>query len=1228
MKNIFCVSIGVLVLVVFGCKRNTSNDTDGDYPVWIEMMEQPSVEMSKARQSFDTYWEKNNHYKGDRCKQFERWYAINSKRLDKYGKVISSAQVSSEFQKLRTKSGAAQQGNWFNYGPINVGPRNGKKRDGGRVKDIEFHPVDPNIFYVSTFKGGLFKTADYGTSWKAVTDNLTEEVYVCEVSDDNDGVIFIGTNQGVYKTTDGGANWESTSLISKTKALLLKSDNQNIVIAGSDDGIRRSEDGGATWTLVQAASKVEDLDEHPTNAEIMYAATNGNPSEFFRSVDGGKTWLKDTTFGKGCFMGVAVSPAQPDFVYVINLRDHLGDDSFEGFYFSADSGETFTKQSGRTPCISGYKNDGAISRGQPNYNLFVCVDPVNADIVYAGGVKSWKSTDKGKTWTHFYENITSDGDNLHLDQLNWAYSPHDKRIFAVNDGGVYYLGDGNKFQMITDGLPIAEIYECTQSQTVKSNVAGGTMHCGVKLNYHGTWLTPWGGDEATCIIDPTDENYVYHLKYEKISRSSNGGQNFKRINGTNADRGNYTGTGALHKSDPNTLFVGLLQVERTNNARDISVVWKKISAFSGVTKIQKVVQSTANHDVLYVARGNQFYRTDNANADSPVFTDITASLPNSGSVNDIATHPEDESVVYILLGSNIYKSSDKGLNWTNITHDLPAVALLEMIYDNSANEGIYVGTDIGVFYKDSTMNSWIDYSKNLPAVRISGMDIYYGKTRDDSFITISTDGRSFWRSLLYGASTQKLTADFIVDKTSVLVTEKVQITNTTSENQVGTTKWIIEGGNPSVSYKENPEVTFDSPGTYQILLEVTNSAGTSTKSVEVKVDALQVPVPGISADNTTVFAGNAVGFHDESEFLPKSWEWVFEGGKPEFSTEQNPLVVYNTAGSYYVSLKVSNSIGSASKIWEGFITVVENQGTGDLQMRYEFENGLADSSSYKRNLIVQGDYQPDFISDRNGNTESAYQTPGNNDNYLSNSYMGVGGNMERTVTGWFRTTSSGPSRKTIVSWGKNSQGQMFNVMVQDNGNIRVEAGSCNVQSAQSHALNNNEWHHVAVTYNANDGDKLKDVKIYIDGEYVSNHPDSGESYRSEDVSINTDNSTNNVRIGSVNYSDYYWVGHLDDIRIYSKSLSAEEIKLITGTMTGARVMKTGPEIKICSGSKEIRIEIPGVREAEAQIYDIKGSLIAINKLETGINYISLKNGVYIAKVLAGNDLISKKVVCY
>ena len=1160
--------LAMLTSFIISAQESQGNQKNRiEYPIWIEMMEEPNVNMEDARKAFDIYWEHNTHHKGDKSKSFERWYTINSNRLDQLGNVISAAQVKSEFQRLKINAAVEQKGSWFNYGPINVGARNnGDKRDGGRVKDISFHPTDAATYFVSCFKSGLFKTTNAGLTWIPLTDHLVEEVYTSKILPSNGNTIYIGTNLGVLKSTDGGVNWNATGLSSgKVNALLVKTNEDNVVVVGSASGIYRSTNGGTNFTLVQSTTNVEDIKIHPTNPNIMYAGTNGSTSQFFRSIDGGATWTENTSFGQGGFMKIAVTPAQPNNVYVINARDHLDQDSFEGVYVSTDSGINFTKRSSVSPCITGYKNDGAISRGQPNYNLFITVDQDNANLVYAGGVKSWKSTDGGITWIQIFNTITTYGFGLHLDQLSWAHSPLTKKLFAVNDGGVYYLNDDSKFQSITDGLPIAEVFECTQSQITATNVAGGTMHCGVKLNKDGVWLSPWGGDEATVLFDYSDDTYLYHFKYEKISRSKDGGLSFQRINSSSADRGEYTGTGVLDKSDVNTLFVGLFEVERINNARTAtsSQVWDKISSFGGSTKIKKIEQSDADNNILYVSRGGIFYRSDNSRDVSPTFTSLI--LPVSGTVNDIATHPTNANIVYILLGSKMYKSSDKGATWTDISSGLPSVSLLEMVYDKSSDEGIYVGTDIGVYYKDSGLSSWIDYSEGLPAIRVSGMDIYYGATRADSFITVSTDGRGFWRSELNDIVAQTPVVDFSADKTSVFTEGEVQFTNASTDVQVGSFVWTFEGGEPATSLELNPKVNYVNVGSYKVSLSYINNTGTETKTIDnyIMVSELPTPVADFTVNNQNVFEGTILSFTDASENDPNFWEWTFEGGIPETSNEQHPSITYNTIGNYKVILTVTNSAGSNTKEVVDYVTVIANSGTGTLQSHYNFQGNLVDQSSYKRDLAIIGDFTPIFGTDKEANSSSSYEAPGAPNQYLTNGYKGVGASNNRTVMAWFKTTSAG-SRKTMVSWGQNVEGQMFNLMI-DAGTIRVEAGSCSLRSTKN-GLDDNAWHHIAITYASDDGDKLKDVKIYIDGELDPNQPDSGLSYRSEEVYINTDITTNNVRIGDASYSaNYYWQGSLDDVRIYSEALTLQEIIDIKNN-----VLASAPVANFSANATEIK----------------------------------------------------------
>lgn len=304
---------------------------------------------------------------------------------------------------------------------------------------------------------------------------------------------------------------------------------------------------------------------------------------------------------------------------------------------------------------------------------------------------------------------------------------------------------------------------------------------------------------------------------------------------------------------------------------------------------------------------------------------------------------------------------------------------------------------------------------------------------------------------------------------------------------------------------------------------------------------LAIPAAEFSASMTEVEEHDSVTFTDESTNSPTLWTWDFAGGLPTYSNEQNPTVIYDIPGEYSVTLTVRNEDGGDEIIKSDYIIV-----TGkpiNYLAHYGFTGNLNDEGANGITAISNyGD--PVYDADKDGNASSAWLAPGVKTQYLSiPEYKAIGGNGSRTVMAWFKTTDQG-SRKTIVSWGKNSEGNMFNLMIQK-GKIRVEAGACSLFST-TEGLDNDTWHHVAVTYDPEDGDKLKDVKIYIDGILDVNRSDeTGGSYRSEEVVINTDIVTNDVRIGDANYSaNYFFRGSIDDVKILSDVLIEEQIAAI------------------------------------------------------------------------------------
>ena len=164
--------------------------------------------------------------------------------------------------------------------------------------------------------------------------------------------------------------------------------------------------------------------------------------------------------------------------------------------------------------------------------------------------------------------------------------------------------------------------------------------------------------------------------------------------------------------------------------------------------------------------------------------------------------------------------------------------------------------------------------------------------------------------------------DFEADPTHLLPGSSTHFTDLSSGNPIEW-HWTFEGGSPGVSTLQNPVVRFNNEGIYTITLVAINLGGSDTL---VKQDYIVVggtaPVADFTANTTTIMQGDAVNFTDLSLGDPTEWQWEFEGGTPNISTDQNPQsIVYNEGGSFNVTLTVTNDVGTDTKLVEDYILV-------------------------------------------------------------------------------------------------------------------------------------------------------------------------------------------------------------------------------------------------------------------------------------------------------------------
>ena len=162
-------------------------------------------------------------------------------------------------------------------------------------------------------------------------------------------------------------------------------------------------------------------------------------------------------------------------------------------------------------------------------------------------------------------------------------------------------------------------------------------------------------------------------------------------------------------------------------------------------------------------------------------------------------------------------------------------------------------------------------------------------------------------------------ADFSADKRNVTPGESIQFTNKSTQAP-NSFKWEFTGPATLNSTLENPKVSFTQPGTYSAKLTVSNTAGSDTKTVQnyISVNAAQVQA-NFTASATSIMEGASVTFTDQSANNPTQWNWTFEGGNPSVSTQKNPSVTFAKAGSYGVTLKVSNDNSTDEIMKSGYI---------------------------------------------------------------------------------------------------------------------------------------------------------------------------------------------------------------------------------------------------------------------------------------------------------------------
>ena len=765
---------GCFVLLMLPIARGQVNlwepSTDPD---WSVLMQDADVTPAEVREEFEKRWEGRARVKGSGYKQVERWLHLSDGRINAADGSMLDGNAAARAYNNWTQSmdnGRSLQGNWKVCGPVldDITTRD-NIRGIGRMNAISFHPSDSDVIFSGAPAGGLWRSYDGGQSWICTTDDFpTLGVSAIDFSASNPAFVYIGTGDrdasdspgmGVMKSIDGGESWVfvndgiSDYVVGD---LLVHPEDEQQVVAATSNGIFKTTDGGESWNQVSNNTQnYKDIVQHPTNPNIMYCTGSGR---FWRSEDAGESWdYINDGIQPSTRMVIAVTPAAPDNVYVLSTGTY----EYRGFFKSDDSGLNFEEMSD-APNIMGWSAGGDGEGGQAWYDLCLEADPVVVDRIYAGGIRMKRSDDAGVTWLDIQDSY------LHVDQHDLTANPHTGEIWLANDGGIYQYVNNQQWQDRSHGIITGEIYKIGQSPFSGTNAMNGYQDNGTYLFDGIQWSRGSGGDGFECIYDPNDPNWFFSSsQYGRIYRTGPGIQSQTIV--ANGDLG-ITEGGAwstpftLSQEDSETMFVGLLNIWRSTNVKHAvrdSIVWEKISSELGgsdANAMRVVHRHRQNENIIFAAKSNRkLFRCDNAldEADSIVWINLSGDLPlSSNPVLSVETVPGEDSTVYISFAKKVWKSLDLGVNWEELEGELSGLPINSIVYDTTSTDGLYAGSDMGVFHWDVQDSLWSNFSNGLPAsVRITELELYPGAAANDpQRLRAGTYGRGMWETDVHGQS--------------------------------------------------------------------------------------------------------------------------------------------------------------------------------------------------------------------------------------------------------------------------------------------------------------------------------------------------------------------------------------------------------------------------------------------------------------------------------------------
>ena len=593
---------------------------------------------------------------------------------------------------------------------------------GGRAGTATGVVNNPNLYYMGTAGGGVWKTTDAGGSWACISDDyFGGSIGAVAVSESDPNIIYVGEGEqtlrgnvssgnGIWKSMDAGETWKFIGLkgsehISRIRIhpkdpnLVYVAAIGNLWKPNDTRGVYRSKDGGTTWEKVLYVSDkagAGDLILDPNNARIMYAATwqmkrngyrmdSGGPdSKLFKSTDGGDSWVDISNLpglpeGPWGIVGIAISPVDSNRIWTIIEADK------GGIYRSDDGGKTWVKI-----------NENRALRQRAWYYSRITADPQNIDKLYVMNVSYGVSTDGGKTFT--LKNAPH-GDHHDL----WIDPNNNNRMVIADDGGAQVSNDGGNNWTTYHNQPTAQFYRVSTDNEFPYRIYGAQQDNSTVRIYHRTagnsitesdWEDTAGGESAHLAPDPKNNDIVYGGTFKGYMMRED--HEIGQTRSVNVWPDNPAGSGAevmkyrfnwnfpvkFSVHDPNKLYVGSNYLHMTTNEGQS---WQTISP--DLTRgLPETIESSGG-PITQDNTGAEFY--------SNVFV--------------INESPSEKGVIWVGTDDGLIQiTKDNGANWANITPPATMSPKLNMI--NSIDPSPFKK---GTAYVAATSYKFGDYTPYL-----------------------------------------------------------------------------------------------------------------------------------------------------------------------------------------------------------------------------------------------------------------------------------------------------------------------------------------------------------------------------------------------------------------------------------------------------------------------------------------------------------------------------------